>query len=867
MQARWFIPAVVVALAFLAHGQQAWQPASAPAPQAASLPQGALARLGEVLYARGGQIEALAFSPDGSMILTAGRDSMNAPKMALRLWDARTGRELRKLSDCQSNALINVQFIGDRIIGLGDDGFVAIWDAATGRQIERLDIAAIRHFSCSADGRLLACGAADGKGIELWDLAEHKKVRTLPRGMTPRLSPDGSKLVSMEMQIRGGIGATHSMRLILWDAAKGTEIQTLTFENAMSHGFQAAFSPDNKRLAVAVMGDFRKPDQPTRIHTYDASSGQELSAGDGPRIFPTALAWSSDGSKIAAGGIAEMTLLDANSAKPIDGWPKMTMNPRMAFSPDGKTLAVATSPDGIALHDLSGKAERRCSPGLLNAAWSPSDDAVVTVDTNGGIARWQAADGKKVSEFSAATQPCRTVLSSDGRTAAVAGLDGPMRIFDVTKQSMVSRVAASQPAAWLAISDDGKRIASSPAGADGMLHIADVATGKEVAAKSLGIAQGGIISPLMSCGSSDIGTFAYAFMLVGVGNVNVGMLKTEARLLDVQSGATQVLAVLEQSGMLGRQSRWGSLQSLALSGGGDLVAISTQMSLAVQEVATGKDLAEFENPVPEAVGNDGVLWVTAAGGGQNYACSQLAFSSDGRLLAGDVQNVGVFVWDLASSKLLTRFAGTRGRLTTMAFSHNGQRLVTGSEDGTAIVWAVPKPAALPVAAADGWQRLADGEAAKAYVASCELVADGEKTVTMLVESLKPAAATPADVLMRVRELVAALDSDDFDTRDKANKDLESLGEQAEAALKDAAKAATSDEVKGRIEELLANLTKGTVTSGQVVRSLRAVSVLERIGTPAAKQLLDKLATGDPTSRLTLAARSASARLATRQGAK
>ena len=54
-----------------------------------------------------------------------------------------------------------------------------------------------------------------------------------------------------------------------------------------------------------------------------------------------------------------------------------------------------------------------------------------------------------------------------------------------------------------------------------------------------------------------------------------------------------------------------------------------------------------------------------------------------------------------------------------------------------------------------------------------------------------------------------------------------------------------------------------ITSPEALRAVRSVEVLERCGTPAARQLLETLAGGAPAARMTREAKSALQRLAAR----
>lgn len=119
---------------------------------------------------------------------------------------------------------------------------------------------------------------------------------------------------------------------------------------------------------------------------------------------------------------------------------------------------------------------------------------------------------------------------------------------------------------------------------------------------------------------------------------------------------------------------------------------------------------------------------------------------------------------------------------------------------------------------------------------------------------------------RLNQWLADLDSEDFKTREKATKELEGLGELAVSALeKKIGEKTLSLEARRRLETLLQN--SKTSLSGEELRGIRAVEVLEGIGTPDALVVLDKLAHGGEGAVVTEHARKAVARLAQRSGSK
>jgi hypothetical protein len=110
--------------------------------------------------------------------------------------------------------------------------------------------------------------------------------------------------------------------------------------------------------------------------------------------------------------------------------------------------------------------------------------------------------------------------------------------------------------------------------------------------------------------------------------------------------------------------------------------------------------------------------------------------------------------------------------------------------------------------------------------------------------------------------VADLDHDQFAVREKAMAELEMLGEWAEPALRKILESDPSTETRRRVERLLEQLDRLTVAGGRL-RTLRAIEVLEHIGTPEARRVLEMLAGGFSGSRVTREAKAALDRLARR----
>jgi hypothetical protein len=137
-----------------------------------------------------------------------------------------------------------------------------------------------------------------------------------------------------------------------------------------------------------------------------------------------------------------------------------------------------------------------------------------------------------------------------------------------------------------------------------------------------------------------------------------------------------------------------------------------------------------------------------------------------------------------------------------------------------------------------------------------------QSVPLASKHLQPVAAlTPAQETEAAR-LVRDLDHRRFPVREQAARALAALGEGVVPVLKKSLAANPPLEVRRRLSELIESLTSPARTPAQV-QALRAVEVLEQAESVAARQLLEKLASGLAGARLTEEARAALARLARR----
>jgi len=343
-----------------------------------------------------------------------------------------------------------------------------------------------------------------------------------------------------------------------------------------------------------------------------------------------------------------------------------------------------------------------------------------------------------------------------------------------------------------------------------------------------------------------------------------------------------------------RRPAVGSLPCVAFSPDGDVIAAGHgpfDTFVRVWDVNTGKEVArlrEEDGPHTVLFSPDGATLATVSGVGKGISLWETAtwrlrrrltfpnarwefpaaFSPDGSGLitrAGDCATV----WDLATGKPAGRVASWHRAMTCLAAFPDGMRFASGGEDASAFLWAAailndpPAPAApnpdepLAISRLEQlWGDLALEDAARSYEAIWEWAAAPKQAVAFLGPRLWVDA--PVDE-GRARQWVRDLDHDQFEVREAATKGLGTMGDAAEPFLREAMAAGPSPEVAQRVEMLLRMIPSSAVDS-ETLRALRALEVMERIGTPEARAVLENVSAGVSTSRFHRRARAALARL-------
>jgi WD40 repeat protein len=320
-----------------------------------------------------GQVQAVAYAPDGRTLATGSTDD------TIRFWDASSCKEVRRFAARQLY-VCSLAYSPDGKL-LASAGYnspeLCLWDAATGTELRRWRAhrSPVRKIYFSPDGKLLASRCVPlqptqtDRSLKLWDVRTGQEIRRFavadrgPVKSDLAFSPDGKRLFAADGY------ATRA-----WDTGTGRKLPCL-FRSARllalapaGRSMIAVAERPEDRSGAAVPGAAKAP----AFALWEVSTGKERLHFDGiPRESLNCFIFSPDGRVVAGGGCGgtRVFLWDTRTGKRLavlEGHDNWIMD--LAFAPDGKALASASYDTTVLIWDVVGRVLSPGARATLSAA-------------------------------------------------------------------------------------------------------------------------------------------------------------------------------------------------------------------------------------------------------------------------------------------------------------------------------------------------------------------------------------------------------------------------------------------------------------------------------------------------------------------
>jgi WD40 repeat protein len=838
------------------------------------VPLGALARLGTVrfrwsmfatLHDNAHQRVTFLLSPDGRLVAGVSLTGQVPLRCSV------TSRTIHWLGDGVSRQIPAAFSPDSRLLAtLGLDRRARVWDVQTGKCLARFLISQappatrprVRFWFAAATflphGRHLAVWENDGN-LSIWDLRlcrQVRRVRLLGGWVNEAaFSPDGQLLVQR-------IDSAH---LRIYQLLTGKSWRLSVPFSSTEH-WTWTWARDSRQLAVAETSLGKC------IVVLDVRSGKELA-------------------RLAHAG-------------------SLSLEYALVFSPSGRFLA-APHKNGAVIHDLKGGPRRYLSGSekqpLTHLLFRDEQHLLARATStpwSSVISTWDLRTGRSLPR-PAAHEDFISALAFDasGRSLVTAGYDDTLRQWDVPagKLRRTLQPGKGEVLGLVALAADGRTVicAGTTLRGDASVRAIDLASGKLRWRRSMNEYPG--FDP--RSGRRVLALSARRPVLVT--GPDTPDSADSVHLLDALTGRT-FSTIPWKDALMGRKALSPDGKLLALirraSKEGEVVLFDTQTRQLVQsfkgvagEVQRGTD-RHSDVPEPFTFTPDGRelllvdckelhLWELASGRRllrqrlpEDFQATGVRATQAGRILVmgkretvfcppeypgnAYITDLGAAIWDVEAGTFVKVLPpGTNAEL--LAISPDGKLLAAVDLCDAVLLSRVP-PSALGSARMSRqqldklWEDLALAAGEKVWRARQRLAAAPEQAIAWLRQNLRPARPTA------LGKWLADLDDDEFTNREAASRALAALlakrDRQTQFALRRLLKSKPSLEVRWRVRRLLGAARDDFPLTGAELRLVRAVAVLEQIGTPAAVTLLRRLAGGASEALLTVEARRSLERL-------
>ncbi|MCG9129822.1 trypsin-like peptidase domain-containing protein [Candidatus Poribacteria bacterium] len=594
-----------------------------------------------------GIIGKICFSSDGTQLAVGS-------SIGIWIYNAYTGKELNVLTG-YTEWPGEIAYSPDGYLlasgGKLETGKVCLWDPYTGKHKKTLGEheGFITYIEFSPDGNILASGSID-ETIKLWDVVtgNHKTTLTGHTGGKELLafSPDGQTLASAT-DLLWSSASEDDYTIRLWDTETGKHKATLTNPNLRVNSI--AFSPDGETI---VCGGWEKIDR-QGIHDDTLPRG-------------TVQLWDT------ATGEHKETLIERYSDSVLT----------VGYSPNGSSLVSGSKDGTILLWDTTTYQLKASLKGDFQAiVFSPDSRTLAITPDDQQISLLDAVTGDYKVAFTEHTDSVyNLVFNPDGNTIAGIGEDSTIRLWDVlTGGHMKTITGHTRSVSSISFNTDGSNLAvgsgdDNGTSGDKIIRILNVDSG---------CLQKTFEVPIKQQIEYRSQLIDYVIYSPNGKTLAIGSEDGIIRILDVESEEFQDNTFNGFRGISAERS------SLGYSTNGLTLAFSPDSNTlaSVSRIMYGIDntiqLWDVVNCDHKATLTTGYCWTTIL---------SIAFSPDGRTIAGGSDDGKVYLWDVDSGELKTTpLEHERKFVFSVAFSPDGRTLASGarvSGYGTVSLWDI-----------------------------------------------------------------------------------------------------------------------------------------------------------------------------------
>ena len=589
-------------------------------------------------------VESATFSASGDIAATRDSDGI------VKLWEMRSARLIKTLKAHSSGGSdLALSRDGRFAAGSGFDGTIAIWNLETGSIQKVLKDASVNgagSLQFSPDGSLLL--STDTK-VRIWDVANGRLARTLS---APKA--DGSSAIFV--QDGRQVLSSGEDNISLWDTDSGKLVRRTAF--TLGSVYRKVLAPTGTHIAVAPY------EKKKTILIIDAATGKTTQTLIGPSDEMPGLAFSKDGKLLAVGEPTDIRIWDTVTGKTVRSFKAGRDSIRsIAFSPDSKKLISGDGAKDVRFWDFeSGQP-------VASETVSHAGDAFSVTPSPDGKSLLSGSGGKS------------HVGASSGPGAAKKDTSKTVRLWDLSSDRLLQTFTGH--AAWLepvAFSPDGKNVLTAD---NTTVKVWDALTGK-------------LLRSLASGHDAEIGTIDYSAS--GRNFVTSASYDKSLKIWSADTG--KVLRTLKDTENAVAAAISPDSKRVALGGAGKWIKLWELDSGRPQRTLTGHSsfvtsiaFAPGSATLATASGDETLrIWDANTGRtirtirGHTGEINSVAYDASGQRLLSAAKDSTVRVWDAASGQLIRSYSGHLGSVNAARFINDGRQIVSAGDDGTLKIW-------------------------------------------------------------------------------------------------------------------------------------------------------------------------------------